>query len=194
VDRPVFYYDFYSPYSYLAAERVNAAMPVVPEWRPISFGHVLKRSERRPWSFEPGPERDAHWTEIERRAARRGLPPIRVPDGWPVDTYSLAGARAATFAKRSGRAVAFSLALFRQVFAAGRTLTEDTVLLAGAACELHPNALVKGIESGVVKDELARATDAAYELGVRGVPTIAVRDELFWGDDRLEEAAAAAAG
>lgn len=186
----VFFYDFYSPYSYLAAERVNSVLPVVPEWRPISFGHILQKSGRRPWSFEQGPERDAHWEEIERRAAERGLPEIRRPAGWPIETYSLAGARGATFAKGAGRAVAFSLALFRQIFAGGRTLDEDTVLLAGAACELHPNAIVKGIESRTVKEALARSTDEAYELGVRGIPTIAVGDELFWGDDQVEAAAA----
>jgi 2-hydroxychromene-2-carboxylate isomerase len=189
--QPVFFYDFYSPYSYLAAERVNAVMPVVPEWRPISFGHILKQSGRRPWSFDQGEDHDAHWHEIEARAAERELPGLTRPSGWPIESYSLIGARAATFAKGSGRAVAYSLALFRQVFAAGRTLDEDTVLIAGAACELHPNALLKGLESRAVKDGLVRATSDAYELGVRGVPTIAVAGELFWGDDRLEEAAAA---
>ena len=190
--QPVFFYDFYSPYSYLAAERVNSTMPVVPEWRPISFGHILKQSGRRPWSFDHGDDHDAHWDQIERRAAERGLPDVRRPAGWPIDSYSVIGARAATFAKGSGRAVAYSLALFRQVFAGGRALDEDTILIAGAACELHPNALLKGIESRTVKDELVEATTEAYELGVRGVPTIAVDGELFWGDDRLEEAAAAA--
>jgi len=47
-EQALFFYDFYSPYSYLAAERVNSVMPAVPEWRPISFGHILKQSERRP--------------------------------------------------------------------------------------------------------------------------------------------------
>jgi 2-hydroxychromene-2-carboxylate isomerase len=190
----VFFYDFYSPYSYLAAERVNAVMPVVPEWRPISFGHILKQSGRRPWSFDQGDDHDAHWAEIDTRATDRGLPGLKRPAGWPIDSYSVIGARAATFAKGSGRAVAYSLALFRQIFAAGRTLDEATVLIAGAACELHPNALLKGIESRSVKDELVQTTNAAYELGVRGVPTIAVDGELFWGDDQLEDAAAAARG
>ena len=191
--RPLFFYDFYSPYSYLAAERVNSVMPVVPEWRPISFGHILKESGRRPWSFDQGADHDAHWEAIETRAAERGLPEVKRPEGWPIDSYSVIGARAATFAKGSGRAVAYSLALFRQVFAGGRTLDEDTVLIAGAACELHPNALLKGLQSRTVKDELVKATNEAYALGVRGVPTIAVDGELFWGDDRLDEAAAAVA-
>ena len=98
--------------------------------------------------------------------------------------------RAATFAQQIGRAVAFSLAAFRQAFAAGRDLSElDNVVIAAAACELHPNALLKAIETQSVKDRLREATAEAYERGVRGVPTVAVGDELFFGDDRLEEAA-----
>jgi len=194
LSQAVFFYDFYSPYSYLAAERVNSLFPVPPEWRPISFGHILKLSERTPWSFERDDDWHARWDDIRARAADRELPEPRVPDGWPTETYTLLGARAATFAKQSGRAVAYSLALFRQVFAAGRTLDEDTVLIAGAACELHPNALKKGLESRTVKAALAQATQEAFELGVRGIPTVAVGSELFWGDDRLDEAAAAAAG
>jgi 2-hydroxychromene-2-carboxylate isomerase len=100
--------------------------------------------------------------------------------------------RAAVFAQQAGRAVAFSLAAFRQAFNAGRDLGEvDNVLIAAAACELHPNAVLKALEMQSIKDRLRAATDEAYERGVRGVPTVAVGDELFWGDDRLEEAAAA---
>ena len=68
----------------------------------------------------------------------------------------------------------------------------DNVLLAAAACELHPNAVLKGIETQSVKERLTAATDEAIERGVEGIPTIAVGEELFWGDDRLEEAVEAA--
>ena len=65
----------------------------------------------------------------------------------------------------------------------------DNVLVAAAACELHPNAVLKGIETQSVKDRLRAATDEAIELGVvEGIPTIAVGERLFWGDDKLEEA------
>jgi 2-hydroxychromene-2-carboxylate isomerase len=101
--------------------------------------------------------------------------------------------RTATFAQQAGRAVAFSLAAFRQAFAAGRDLGDpDNVLLAAAACELHPRAVLKAVESRAVKEALRAATDAALRRGVIGVPTIAVGERLFWGDDRLEEAALAA--
>lgn len=191
-----FYYDFNSPYAYLAAERISGlfaeAELAQPEWIPISFGHVLKESGRRPWSFEE--DKRADFAEIQRRADARGLPEVRYPDGWPIDNYSLGPARAATYAKESGRVVSFSLAMFRQVFAAGRDLDEDTVMIAGAACELHPNAVAKAVETNSVKRRLQEATAEAIELGVGGIPTVIVDDELFWGDDRLEAAVDAAAG
>jgi 2-hydroxychromene-2-carboxylate isomerase len=189
--RPVFYYDFNSPFAWLAAERVNAVLPVQPTWQPVSFGHILRASGREPWSFHE-PAKSEGIAEVERRAAERGLPAPRWIDGWPLSTYSLLPLRAGIFAQQTGRAVSFSLAAFRQFFAAGRTMTElDNVLIAAAASELHPRAVTKGIESQSVKDALRKATDEAIALGVVGVPTVAVGDQLFWGDDRLEDAAAA---
>jgi 2-hydroxychromene-2-carboxylate isomerase len=106
-----------------------------------------------------------------------------------VGNYSLKAPRAAIYAKESGRVVSFSLACFRQVFAAGRDMSDvDNVLIAAAACELHPNAVLKGIQRKSVKDKLRSATEEALALGVEGIPTVAVGNELFWGDDRLEEA------
>jgi 2-hydroxychromene-2-carboxylate isomerase len=194
-DRAVFYYDFNSPYSYLAAERISGLFAEAgveqPEWQPISFGHVLKATGREPWSFEE--ERSAHFAEVQRRAEERGMPEVVYPKGWPIENYSLKPVRAAVYAKESGRVVSFSLACFRQVFAAGKDMGEvDNVLIAAAACELHPNAVLKGIETQSVKEKLRAATDEALALGIVGVPTVAVGDQLYWGDDRLEEAVEAA--
>ncbi|MGZ5310423.1 MAG: DsbA family protein [Solirubrobacterales bacterium] len=194
--RAYFFYDFSSPYSYLAAERISGVFAEAdaeqPEWVPISFGHLLKVTGRRPWSFEE--DRAADLDEIQRRARERGLPEVLYPEGWPIDNYSLDPLRAAAYAKESGRVVSFSLAAFRQVFAAGRDLSDrDNLVIAAAACELHPKAVLKGIETASVKERLRRETDRAIELGVEGIPTVAVGDELFWGDDRLEAAAKAAA-
>jgi 2-hydroxychromene-2-carboxylate isomerase len=137
----------------------------------------------------PNPEDLA---EVQRRATERGLPEVLYPKGWPVENYSLNPIRAAIYAKESGRVVSFTLACFRQVFAAGRDMSDiDNVLIAAAACELHPTAVMKGIETKSIKDKLRSATDKAMERGVEGIPTVAVGDRLFWGDDRLEEAVAA---
>jgi 2-hydroxychromene-2-carboxylate isomerase len=186
--QPTFYYDLGSPNAYLAAERIHRVLPVVPVWQPILLGGIWKETGGGSWARTD--RREEGMAEIERRAAEYGLMPLRWPAGWPNNT--LTAMRAATFAQQTGRAVAFSLAAFRQAFAAGRDLSDvENVLIAAAACELHPNAVLKGIAMQSTKDRLREATRQAFERGVRGVPTIAVGDELFWGDDRLEEAAAA---
>ena len=82
--------------------------------------------------------------------------------------------RAATFAKQTGRTVSFALAAFRQAFAAGRDLTDpDNVVIAAAACELHPNAVLEGGRArDVVKQALREATERAGDRGVTGVPAL----------------------
>jgi 2-hydroxychromene-2-carboxylate isomerase len=187
--RPVFYFDLGSPYSYLAAERVNSLFDEPPEWQPILLGGLFKIHGRDSWANGPG--RDEGIREVERRAAEYGLPDVRWPEPWPGNT--LVAMRAATFAKQIGKVVSFSLAGFRQAFAAGRDLSDpDNVMLAAAACELHPKALTKAVQTQSVKDALREATDQAAAQGVIGVPTVVVGDQVFWGDDKLADAAAAA--
>ena len=189
-DPAVFYYDLGSPYAYLAAERLTQVLPEIPVWQPILLGGIWKETGGRSWAVTDG--REAGVAEIERRAADYGLMPIRWPEGWPNNTLN--AMRVAVWAQQIGRTVAFSLAAFRQAFAGGKDLSDmDFVLMAAAACELHPNAVLKAIETQSVKDRLREVTQEAYDRGVRGVPTVAVGDELFWGDDRLEDAAAALA-
>ena len=189
-EQPAFYYDLGSPFAYLTAERMQNVLPVVPVWQPILLGGIWRETGGGSWARTDA--RAAGMAEIERRAAEYDLMPIRWPDEWPTNT--LKAMRAATFAASIGRAVAFSLAAFRQAFAGGRDLSDvDNVLIAAAACELHPKAVLKAIETQSVKDKLRQATREAYDRGVRGVPTIAVGDQLFYGDDRLEQAASALA-
>ena len=133
-DQPVFYYDLGNPQCYIVAETIMAMLPVVPEWEPVLGADLapadpLAQPDRR---------------QLEREISRLGLQPIRWPPNWPPNTEL--AMLAATYAKRIGRAVAFSLAAFRQAFAAGRDLAdENTVLIAGAACEMHPTALRRGM-------------------------------------------------
>jgi 2-hydroxychromene-2-carboxylate isomerase len=184
----VFYYDLGSPFSWLAAERVNSTLPVPPRWQPVLLGGLFRIHLRGSWAETD--EREAGMAEVERRARERGLPEVRWPDPWPGNM--LFAMRAATYAAQIGRAEAFSLAAFRQAFAGGRDLGDpENVMIAAAACELHPRALQTAVESRAVKDALRSATEEAADRGVFGVPTVAVGDRVFWGDDRLEEAAAA---
>jgi 2-hydroxychromene-2-carboxylate isomerase len=184
-----FYFDLGSPYAYLTAERISGVFAErdlpQPEWQPVLLGGLFQRFERGSWANTP--DREAGLAEVERRAASYGLPPLRWPDPFPGN--SLTAMRAATYAKGAGRTVAFALAGFRQAFAGGRDLSDpENVLIAAAACELHPNAVGKAVQTASVKEALREATERAGDLGVRGVPSIAVGEQVFWGDDSLEEA------
>jgi 2-hydroxychromene-2-carboxylate isomerase len=188
-----FYFDLGSPYAYLTAERISGLFTEAgleqPEWQPVLLGGLFRTFGRDSWANGPG--RAEGIAEVERRAAAYGLPPLAWPEPWPGNT--LFAMRVATFAKQTGRTVSFALAAFRQAFAAGRDLSEpDNVLIAAAACELHPRALLKAVETEGVKNALREATERAAEMGVTGVPALVVDDQVFWGDDRVEEAVAAA--
>jgi 2-hydroxychromene-2-carboxylate isomerase len=187
-DQPTFYFDLGSPYAWLAAERIHQVLPTPVHWQPILLGGIWQQTGGRSWATTD--KRDEGMREVERRATEYGLLPVRWPQDWPTNT--LHAMRAATFAQQTGRTVAFALAAFRQAFAGGKDLSDvDNVLIAAAACELHPNAVLKGIEMQSTKDRLKAATQEAYERGVRGVPSVAIGGEVFWGDDRLDDAAAA---
>jgi 2-hydroxychromene-2-carboxylate isomerase len=188
---PVFYFDTSSPYAYLAAARVDDVLPVRPEWRPIAFGVIVRQTGKVPWSFKDD-ERRAGIEEIARRAAARGLPEVRYPDGWPVESYSLAPLRVLTMTEDQELRRALTRELYRTIFVEGRPLSDlDAVLDSAERAGVDRAAVREGIERDEVKARLREATDAALERGVTGVPTVAVGDELFWGDDRLEDAAAA---
>jgi 2-hydroxychromene-2-carboxylate isomerase len=166
-------------------------LPAVAVWQPILLDGIWQRTGGGSWATTD--KRAEGMREVERRAERYHLLPVKWPDPWPTST--LLAMRAATFAQQAGRAVAFSLAAFRQAFAGGKDLSEmDNVLVAAAACELHPKAVLKGIELQSTKDRLRAATEEAYQRGVCGVPSVVVGDEVFWGDDRLGDAAAALSG
>ena len=171
------------------AERVHHVLGVVPRWQPVS-GAALPAGGLD--GFRCAEEESIHRSQIEARAAAAGLQPVRWPATYPTDTgWAML---AATYAASIGRVVAFSLAAFRQAFAAGRDLGErDSVLIAAAACELHPAAVVKGAELASTRRRLTAATEAAISAGVREVPAIRVAGEVFHGESELGAAAAALA-
>ncbi|MDQ3728348.1 MAG: DsbA family protein [Actinomycetota bacterium] len=189
-----FYYDLGSPYAYLSAERIHSVFEEAgappPVWKPILLGGLFARFDRGSWAQTHA--RAEGIREVERRAAAYGLPPIRWPEGWPSNY--LFAMRVATFATEIGRGVSLPLAAFRQHFAAGRDLSEpDNVLIAAASAELHPRALTAAVKRETIKNRLRETTDEAADLGVFGVPSVVVGDDVFWGDDRIEAAAEQAA-
>ena len=181
-----FYFDLASPLAYLAAERVLHVLPRAAEWRP-----VLARDlpAARTFAFRCAAEEEALREDVARRVRELGLQPLRWPEPFPFDS-SLA-MRVASYARSIGRTVPFAQAAFRQAFAGGRSLAEpDNVLIAAAACEMHPSAVLKGAEMRSVGDQLRTATQAAAELGVREVPAVRVGTMVFQGEGSPEQAAA----
>ena len=170
--QPVFYFDLGSPQCYIVGETIMSTLPVVPEWEPV-LASDLAGSEQQ--------QANTDRSEVERLAATLGLQPIRWPNAWPFDTTSRA-VLAATYAKKVGRGVAFSLAAFRQTFAGGRDIgDENTILIAGAACEMHPTALRKGIGLRSTTDALHAANVRARAAGVRTLPAIEIDGRLYEG-------------
>jgi 2-hydroxychromene-2-carboxylate isomerase len=190
---PIFYYDLSSPYAYLAATRVDSVLPIAAEWRPISFGVIVRRLGKVPWSFAD--DREASFAEIARRAAERGLPAVRYPEGWPVETYSLVALRAAVLASDQAQLRAVTLELFRTAFVEGLHLADvDTVVEAAGRAGLDAATVRAGLHSAEAKEALRAQTDDALARGVTGVPTVAIGERLVWGDDQLERAAALLGG
>jgi 2-hydroxychromene-2-carboxylate isomerase len=184
---PVFWFDFNSPYVYLAIHRVDDLLPDA-EWRPFAYPFLLGRRGR----LEEAARRDpaAAFAAVAPRAEALGLPPLNPPDGLPQSTWSLPPLRAAVFADERGLLKEFTRAAFAKVFVEARTLTDlDNVLAAAGEAGLDPAEVAEAIERPDLKQRVKDNTDAAFERGVNGIPTFEVAGELVWGDDRLEEAA-----
>ena len=181
-----FYFDLASPLAYLAAERVLHVLPGPAEWRPVLAGELADAERFDAYRCEP--EREVFRAEIERRARELGLQPLRWPEPFPFD--SALAMRAATYAKSIGRTVPFAQAAFRQAFAGGRDLQQlDNVLIAAAACEMHPAAVTKGVALASVSDQLAEASRHARRENIKDVPAIVVDGHVHEGERAVELAA-----
>jgi len=188
VPQVTFYFDLGSPFAYLTAERLHEVLSEPVRWQPVSLGALFKLAERSSWSLGDAERRETGMAEVERRARVYGLPPLRWPEPWPGNY--LTAMRAATFADQSGCGREFAMRAFRSAFQEGNDLSaREHVLGAARDVGLDPARVEQAIQDPDVKLALREATDAAHSLGVFGVPTIAVGSELFWGDDRLEQAA-----
>jgi 2-hydroxychromene-2-carboxylate isomerase len=179
-----FYYDVGSPYAWLAAERIDGLFDAPVAWVPVLLGGIFRARGRSSWGLGEG--RADGMAEVEGRARARGLPPVRWPEPWPND-----GLRAMRAVVHAG--TPFARAAFRVHFVEGRALSDEAAIaLAAERAGLDPAAVLAATDDPEVKAELRANTDRALAAGAMGVPTVTVGDALFWGDDRLEEAAARA--
>ncbi len=208
-----FYFDLGSPFAYLSAERVDEVLAEPTDgalgesahgalakptdeapadavrWQPVSLGALFKLNGRSSWGLGEAEHRQSGMAEVERRASLYGLPSVRWPDPWPGNY--LTAMRAATFACRAGRGREFALCALRNAFQEGQDLSiPERVLESAHDAGLDPREVERATQDPEIKLALREATDAAHGLGVFGVPTVAIDGELFWGDDRLVDAAA----
>jgi 2-hydroxychromene-2-carboxylate isomerase len=184
---PRFYFGVISPYSWFAAERIGALIPDA-QWRPVFAGGLFRSVGRVSWGTTS--DRDERLEDCRRRAVAHGLGPIRWPAGWPGN--DVVPARAMVAAEREGQLTPFALAVMRACFRDGLDVTEPEVLASVAtAVGLDGAQVIERTQATQVKDELRAINDQAVSAGVIGVPSVWVDGRVFWGDDRLEEAARA---
>jgi 2-hydroxychromene-2-carboxylate isomerase len=192
-----FYFDLASPIAYLAAERVlhvlGGRARINAEWQPVLAVELPGAGSfdaHRPSAAQEflRTEVDSR-AEIEHAAREQGLQPVRWPSPFPFD--STLAMRVATYAKSIGRTVPFVQAAFRQAFAGGHSLEDpDFVVIAAAACEMHPAAVLKGAELRSVAEQLSATTALAAQAGVSDVPAVRVGKRVFVGERAVEDAAA----
>lgn len=191
-----FWYEFASTYSYLSAMRIEAlarAAGVTILWKPFLLGPIFRAQGWDTSPFNLFPAKGRHMVrDMERLTAARGLP-FRLPSSFPQN--SLHAARLALIGHAEGWGIAFTRAVYEAQFAAGGDIGDKRVLrgiLSGLGLDAD-DALARS-ETPENKQRLRQQTELAQELGVFGAPSFLVSDDLFWGDDRLEHALAAAAG
>lgn len=186
-----FWYDFASTYSYLAAfsvEDAAARAGATVEWHPFLLGPIFAAQGWRDSPFNLYPAKGAYmWRDMERLCERHGLPWKR-PSAFP--RHSVAAARVTLALAPEDRA-AFTRAVYAANFAQDRDISDARVL--GELLESigQPTAEVLAQSGSTdVKDALRAQTAQAQAMGIFGAPTFTVGEEVFWGQDRLEDALA----
>jgi len=187
-----FWYDFASTYSYLSAMRISdlaSARGVAVSWRPFLLGPIFVAQGWNSSPFNIYPAKGRYMVrDIERLAAARGLA-FRMPDPFPQN--SLLAARVGTVGIAEGWVAQFTRAVYAAEFADGRQISSPAVLGA-LLSEIGQDAprILEAAQSPETKDALRKTTEEAGRLGIFGAPSFTVGEEVFWGDDRLEQALA----
>jgi 2-hydroxychromene-2-carboxylate isomerase len=186
------WFEFASTYSYpgvARAEDAARAAGVTLAWRPFLLGPIFKSQgwDDSPFNLYPAKGRYM-WRDLERTCERLGLPFGR-PSVFPRN--GLLAARVACRHQDEAWLPAFARGVYRANFAEDRDIASPAVLgdvLARAGTD--PAAALAAAEAPAAKERLRAQTERAIALGVFGAPTFVAGGELFWGNDRLEEALA----
>ncbi len=190
-----FWFEFASTYSYLSAMRIEeeaSKRGVVVHWRPFLLGPIFAAQG---WNTSPFKIYEAKgrymWRDMARRAERLGLV-FKAPAEDAVDRFpqnGLAAARLTLAGLHEGWGQAFARAVYKAEWAEGADISDaQTLARLVAAAGGDPTAAATRMQSPEIKSALRANTDDAIARGVFGAPSFTVGEELFWGDDRLEDA------
>ena len=185
------WYEFASPYSCLSALRIEDLAEeagIALRWRPFLLGPIFAAQGWNTSPFALYPSKGRYmWRDTARRARRQGLDFVK-PENFPQN--SLSAARLALAGREGGWTSVFSKALFRAQFCEGRNIAEEAVqTLALREAGIEPHVAIPLSRSEEVKGRLRAEIEYAKSIGIFGAPFFVAGDgELFWGDDRLEEA------
>ncbi len=184
-----FYFDFSSPYSYLASERIDdlaAKYGRKVKWRPIMLGAAFKASGL-PFLVSVPLKGDYSKRDFDRSARFMGVP-YRFPPKFPVTTLAAARGYYWLHPQDCDKAREFAHAVFRAYWVDGRDIGELPVILQIAgSLGIDVAAYETAIGTQEIKDRLKNETDAAIGQGMFGAPYFMVDGEPFWGADRLPQ-------
>lgn len=185
-----FWFEFGSTYSYVAALRVEEAARragVEVEWKPFLLGPLFRRQGWNDSPFNLFEARGRYmWRDVERLCRKYGHPFSR-PSVFPRN--GLLAARTACAAEKEPWMPAFAREVYRANFARDEEISDPSVIRRILSeMGLEPDRAVEAALAPENKARLREQTDRAWELGVFGAPTFIVDGEVFWGNDRLEDA------
>ncbi|AEV34707.1 DSBA oxidoreductase [Pseudovibrio sp. FO-BEG1] len=189
--RLAFYYEFASPYSYLTAARIEQLAKdrgIEVDWRPILLGPIFRRQGFESSPFVANQKKGAYmWRDVARIAANLGLP-WKKPRIFPQ--HSLLASRIAFAGRKEPWIGAFTRAVFHMAFALDEDISKPELMIALLReLDLDADKIMRQAETTEVKIGLRAAVAEAEALGVFGAPSmITEKGELYWGNDRLDEA------
>jgi len=184
-----FYFDFYSPYGYLASLRIDeiaARHGRRVNWKPFMLGATFSITGHQPLIDTP---MMADYTLLDlQRSARLQAANFRMPDDYPKAALSCSRAYYLLVDEQPEQAVALAKAIYKAIFGEGKDGTRIELIAELARnLEIDAEALVPAMQTQPIKDRLKAETQAAINRGVFGSPFIFIGDEPFWGNDRLDQ-------
>lgn len=193
-----FWFEFASTYSHVAAQRIEAvarAAGVTVAWKPFLLGPIFRKQGWNDSPFNIYPAKGVYmWKDLERQCAKHGVP-FRKPSAFPRP--SLLATRIALALESSPQRVAeFSRRVYLANFHDDVDTTDDDIVRGLLRSMGWPDAeaVLARATSAETKEHLRRRGDEAFERGIFGAPTFLIGSELYWGNDRLEDALASCVG